>query len=116
VNAEVIDAGDNDYSKLPHPSRSRHARMWEATRQRKYLCGGAINAATNGFHRTFPRAQVHVDGYRWFETAGKGVIHSYVVVVQPIVELSWSSAVRRPIIELDDQEEDGTSPRRRRYE
>jgi len=49
----------------------------------------------------------------WFETAGKGVIHSYVVVVQPIVG-AFIGAVPYvvAVIELDDcREEDGTVTR-----
>jgi uncharacterized OB-fold protein len=49
----------------------------------------------------------------WFETAGKGVIHSYVVVVQPIVGAFVSSVPYVvAIIELDDcKEADGTVTR-----
>ena len=50
----------------------------------------------------------------WFETAGKGVIHSYVVVTQPIVG-AFVGAVPYvvAIIELDDcKEEDGTVTRK----
>jgi hypothetical protein len=49
----------------------------------------------------------------WFETAGKGVIHSYVVVTQPIVG-AFIGAVPYvvAVIELDDcKEEDGTVTR-----
>jgi uncharacterized OB-fold protein len=49
----------------------------------------------------------------WFETAGKGVIHSYVVVVQPIVG-AFVGAVPYvvAVIELDDcKEGDGTVTR-----
>ncbi len=49
----------------------------------------------------------------WFETAGKGVLYSYVVVVQPIIG-AFVSAVPYvvAIIELDDcREEDGTVTR-----
>jgi len=49
----------------------------------------------------------------WFETAGTGVVHSYVVVVQPVVG-AFVEAVPYvvAIIELDDcKEEDGTVTR-----
>ena len=49
----------------------------------------------------------------WFETAGTGVIHSYIVVAQPIVG-AFVEAVPYvvAIIELDDcKEEDGTVTR-----
>ena len=57
--------------------------------------------------------QVHLDGLGWFETAGKGVMHSYVVVMQPIVG-AFVGAVPYvvAIIELDDcKEADGTVTR-----
>ncbi len=49
----------------------------------------------------------------WFETAGKGVIHNYVVVEQPIVgALIGAVPDVVAIIELDDcKEEDGTVTR-----
>ena len=49
----------------------------------------------------------------WFETAGKGVIHSYVVVVQPIVGAFVETVPYVvAVIELDDcKEADGAVTR-----
>ncbi|MGH9599562.1 MAG: Zn-ribbon domain-containing OB-fold protein [Terracidiphilus sp.] len=49
----------------------------------------------------------------WFETAGTGVLHSYVVVVQPIVGAFIGAAPYVVgVIELDDcKETDGTVTR-----
>jgi uncharacterized protein len=81
-----------DYSKLrilPDPDTRE---WWEAARQHRYL----VRQCKRCGH-----------------TAGKGVIHSYVVVVQPIVGAFVSSVPYVvAIIELDDcKEADGTVTR-----
>ena len=103
-----------DYSKLrilPDPDTRE---WWEAARQRKYL----VRQCNRCCHKWFPPnipacskcASMEIG---WFETAGRGVVHSYVVVVQPIIG-AFVGAVPYvvAIIELDDcKEEDGTVTR-----
>jgi uncharacterized OB-fold protein len=103
-----------DYSKLrilPDPDTRE---WWDATRQHKYL----VRLCNRCGHKWFPPnipacgkcASMDIG---WFETQGKGVIHSYVVVTQPIVG-AFIGAVPYvvAIIELDDcKEEDGAVTR-----
>jgi len=103
-----------DYSKLrilPDPDTRE---WWEAARQHKYL----VRQCNRCGHKWFPPNSPACDkcttmDIGWFETAGKGVIHSYVVVVQPIVGAFVSSVPYVvAIIELDDcREADGTVTR-----
>jgi len=103
-----------DYSKLrilPDPDTRE---WWEAARQHKYL----VRQCNRCGHKWFPPNIPACDkcttmDIGWFETAGKGVIHSYVVVVQPIVGAFVSSVPYVvAIIELDDcREADGTVTR-----
>jgi uncharacterized OB-fold protein len=103
-----------DYSKLrilPDPDTRE---WWEAARQHKYL----VRQCKRCGHKWFPPNIPACDkctamDIGWFETAGKGVIHSYVVVVQPIVGAFVSSVPYVvAIIELDDcKETDGTVTR-----
>jgi len=85
-----------DYSKLrilPDPDTRE---WWEAARQHKYL----VRQCNRCGHKWFPPNIPACDkcttmDIGWFETAGKGVIHSYVVVVQPIVGAFVSSCPLR---------------------
>ncbi len=103
-----------DYSKLrilPDPDTRE---WWEGARQRKYL----VRKCDRCGHKWFPPgipacARCMSMDIGWFETAGKGVIHSYVVVTQPIVG-AFIGAVPYvvAIIELDDcREADGSVTR-----
>jgi len=70
VNAEVIDAGGQlTIRKTTHPSDPDRANGGRR-RGTKYWCG-VQSMRTNGFHRNSRVRQVHVDGYRMVETAGK---------------------------------------------
>lgn len=103
-----------DYSKLrilPDPDTRE---WWEAARQRKYLVRQCNRCGHKWFPPNIPAcgkcASMDIG---WFETAGKGVIHSYVVVVQPIVG-AFVGAVPYvvAVIELDDcKEADGAVTR-----
>ena len=103
-----------DYSKLRILPDSDTREWWEAARQHKYL----VRQCRRCGHKWFPPNIPACDkctamDIGWFETAGKGVIHSYVVVVQPIVGAFVSSVPYVvAIIELDDcREADGTVTR-----
>jgi len=103
-----------DYSKLRiHPDPDTR-EWWEATRQRKYLVRQCNQCGHKWFPPNIPACSKCTSmDIGWFETAGKGVIHSYVVVVQPIVG-AFVGAVPYvvAVIELDDcKEEDGTVTR-----
>ena len=103
-----------DYSKLrilPDPDTHE---WWAATRKHKYLVRKCNRCGHKWFPPNLPACSkctsMDID---WFETAGKGVIHSYVVVTQPIVG-AFIGAVPYvvAVIELDDcKEEDGTVTR-----
>jgi uncharacterized protein len=103
-----------DYSKLRIFPDYDTREWWAATRERKYLVRQCNRCGHKWFPPNFPAcskcASMEIG---WFETAGKGVIHSYVVVVQPIVG-AFIGAVPYvvAVIELDDcKEEDGTVTR-----
>ena len=107
-------AGPIDYTKLRILPDFDTREWWEATRQHKYLVRQCKQCGHKWFPPNIPAcskcASMEIG---WFETAGKGVIHSYVVVVQPIVG-AFIGAVPYvvAIIELDDcKEADGTVTR-----
>jgi uncharacterized OB-fold protein len=102
-----------DYGKLKIVPDFDTAEWWAGTKQRKYL----VRQCKSCGHKWFPPfpacgkcASMSVG---WFETSGRGVIYSYVVVVQPIVGAFVQSAPYVvAIIELDDcREPDGTVTR-----
>src|SRR5271156_2540705 len=103
-----------DYSKLrilPDPDTRE---WWEAARQHKYLVRRCSRCGHKWFPPNIPAcskcASMEIG---WVETAGKGVLHSYVAVVQPIIG-AFISAVPYVvcIIELDDfKETDGAVTR-----
>jgi len=106
--------GPIDYSKLRIIPDFDTREWWEATRQHKYLVRRCNQCEHKWFPPTFPAcgkcASMDIG---WFETAGKGILYSYVVVVQPIVG-AFVGAVPYivAIIELDNcKEADGTVTR-----
>ena len=103
-----------DYSKLRIVPDADTREWWEATRQHKYL----VRRCHRCGHRWFPPnipacSRCTSMDVGWFETAGKGVIHSYVVVVQPVAAAFVGTVPYVvALIELDDcREEDGTVTR-----
>ncbi|HVA81981.1 MAG TPA: OB-fold domain-containing protein [Candidatus Binataceae bacterium] len=103
-----------DYSKLrifPDPDTRE---WWDATRKHKYLVRRCNRCGHKWFPPTIPACGKCMSmDIGWFETAGKGAIHSYVVVVQPIVG-AFVGAVPYvvAVIELADcKEEDGAVTR-----
>ncbi len=103
-----------DYSKLRILPDSDTREWWEAARQRKYLVRQCNRCGHKWFPPTIPAcARCTSMDIGWFETEGKGIIHSYVAVVQPIVG-AFIGAVPYvvAIIELDDcKENDGSVTR-----
>jgi uncharacterized OB-fold protein len=103
-----------DYSKLRIIPDFDTREWWEGARQRKYLVRQCKKCGHKFFPPTFPACgKCSSMELGWFETAGRGVIHSYVVVVQPIVGAFINTVPYVvAIIELDDcKEEDGTVTR-----
>lgn len=102
--------GPIDYSKLRILPDFDTAEWWAATRQHKYLVRQCKACGHKWFPPIFPAcAKCASMDVGWFETAGRGTIYSYVVVVQPIVG-AFIGAVPYvvAIIELDDcKEADG---------
>jgi uncharacterized OB-fold protein len=103
-----------DYSKIRIIPDFDTREWWEGTRQHKYLLRQCNKCGHKWFPPLFPAcgkcASMDVG---WFETQGKGVIHSYVVVTQPIVGAFIETVPYVvAVIELDDsREEDGTVTR-----
>ncbi len=103
-----------DYSKLRIVPDADTREWWEAARQHKYLVRRCNRCGHKWFPPNIPAcSQCRSMDVGWFETAGEGVIHSYVVVVQPVVG-AFVGAVPYVValIEHDDcKEEDGTVTR-----
>ena len=75
-----------DYSKLRILSDPDTREWWDATRQHKYLVRQCDRCGHKWFPPNLPACSKCMSmDIGWFETAGTGVIHSYVVVTQPIV-------------------------------
>lgn len=103
-----------DYSKLRIIPDFDTQEWWAGTREHKYLVRQCKKCGHKFFPPTFPACgKCSSMELGWFETAGKGVIHSYVVVEQPIVGAFINSVPYIvAIIELDDcKEADGTVTR-----
>ena len=103
-----------DYSKLRIHPDSDTREWWAATRQNKYLVRKCDKCGHKWFPPGIPACSKCMSmEIGWFETAGTGVIHSYIVVTQPIVGAFIGSVPYVvAIIELDDcKEEDGTVTR-----
>ncbi|MEA2679226.1 MAG: hypothetical protein QOK03_948 [Candidatus Binataceae bacterium] len=99
--------GPIDYSKLRILPDFDTAEWWAGTRQHKYLVRQCKACGHKWFPPIFPAcAKCASMEITWFETAGKGRIYSYVVVVQPIVG-AFIGAVPYvvAIVELDDCKE-----------
>ena len=77
--------GPIDYSKITIVPDFDTAEWWMGTKQHKYL----VRQCKTCGHKWFPPfpacGKCTSMDLTWFETAGKGVLHSYVVVTQPIL-------------------------------
>ncbi len=77
--------GDIDYTKLTIVPDFDSAEWWMGTKEKKYLVQ-QCNACGHKWFPPFPAcAKCTSMDLGWFETAGTGVLHSYVVVTQPIM-------------------------------
>ena len=106
--------GQIDYSRLRILPDFDTAEWWAATKQHKYFVRQCNKCGHKWFPPTIPAcgkcASMDIG---WFETAGKGVLYSYVVVTQPILGAFINTAPYVvAIIELDDcHEADGAVTR-----
>jgi len=77
--------GPINYSKIVIVPDFDTAEWWMGTKQHKYL----IRQCKTCSHKWFPPfpacSKCTSMDLTWFETSGKGVLHSYVVVTQPIL-------------------------------
>ncbi len=101
--------GPIDYSKLRIVPDFDTAEWWAAAKDRKYLVRQCPDCGHKWFPPIFPAcARCGSLKTGWFQTAGTGVIYSYVVVAQPIVGAFVGTAPYVvAIIELDDCREAG---------
>ena len=75
-----------DYSKIQIVPDPDTVEWWEGTKRHKFLVRQCKACGHKWFPPIFPAcAKCASMDVGWFETAGKGTIYSYVVVVQPIV-------------------------------
>ncbi len=101
--------GAIDYSKINIIPDQDTMEWWEGTKRRKLL----VRQCKNCGHKWFPPfpacAKCTSMDLTWFETSGKGVLHSYVVVTQPILAAFVNSVPYVVgLVELDDcHEPDG---------
>ncbi len=106
--------GPIDYSKLRIVPDFDSAEWWAGTRQHKYLLRQCKACGHKWFPPNIPACSKCASmDLVWFETAGTGVIYSYVVVVQPIIGAFIGTVPYVvAIIELDDcKEADGSVTR-----
>ncbi len=95
--------GAIDYSKITIMPDFDTVEWWMGTKEHKYL----VRQCKACGHKWFPPfpacSQCNSMDLGWFETAGKGVLHSYIVVTQPILG-AFVEAVPYVVglIELDD--------------
>jgi len=77
--------GPIDYSKINIIPDQDTAEWWEGTKRHKLL----VRQCKQCGHKFFPPfpacSKCTSMDLTWFETAGKGVLHSYVVITQPIL-------------------------------
>lgn len=106
--------GPIDYSKLRIVPDFDTREWWEGTKQHKYLVRQCKSCGHKWFPPTLPACSKCTSmDIGWFETKGKGVLYSYVVIEQPILG-AFVGAVPYVVgvIELDDcKEADGTVTR-----
>jgi hypothetical protein len=106
--------GPIDYSKLRILPDFDTAEWWAGTKQHQYLVRQCKACGHKWFPPTFPACSKCTSmDIGWFETAGKGVLYSYVVVAQPIVGAFIGTVPYVvAIIELDEcKEADGSVTR-----
>ena len=103
-------SGIIDYSKITIVPDFDTAEWWVGTKQHKYL----VRQCKTCGHKWFPPfpacSKCTSMDLTWFEISGKGVLHSYVVVTQPILS-AFIEAVPYVVglIELEDcHEADGS--------
>lgn len=102
--------GPIDYSKITIVPDFDTADWWAGTKQHKYL----VRQCKTCGHKWFPPFpacnKCTSMELTWYETAGTGVIHSYVVVTQPILSAFIETVPYVvALIELDDcHEADGS--------
>lgn len=102
--------GPIDYSRLRILPDFDTSEWWAATKEHRYLVRQCNKCRHKWFPPTIPAcAKCASMDLGWFATAGKGVLYSYVVVVQPILGAFINTAPYVVgIIELDDcREPDG---------
>ncbi len=102
--------GSIDYSKITIMPDFDTVEWWMGTKEHKYL----VRQCKDCEHKWFPPFpacnKCNSMDLGWFETAGTGVLHSYIVVTQPILG-AFVEAVPYVVglIELDDcHEADGS--------
>ena len=102
--------GPIDYSKIVIVPDFDTAEWWMGTKQHKYL----VRQCKTCGHKWFPPfpacSKCTSMDLTWCETSGKGILHSYVVVTQPILS-AFIEAVPYVVglIELEDcYEADGS--------
>lgn len=101
--------GAIDYSRITIVPDFDTAEWWMGTKQHKYL----VRQCKSCGHKWFPPfpacSKCTSMDLTWFETAGKGVIHSYIVVTQPILSAFIETVPYVvALVELDDcREADG---------
>ena len=75
--------GSIDYSKITITPDFDTAEWWMGTKDHKYL----VRQCKDCGHKWFPPfpacSKCNSMDLGWFETAGTGVLHSYIVVTQP---------------------------------
>ena len=98
--------GPIDYSRLTIQPDPDMADWWEATKQKKFLLR-QCNDCGHKWYPPFPGCKSCTSmNVGWFESSGKGTVHTYNVVVQPILA-HFIGAV--PYVTVIAELEDGTN-------